>query len=498
MAHDIARTSGRGEAAIHRFTHALLQETAYASLLRARRQELHGRVADVLSRRRPAIVARRPELLAHHLTGAGRIPEAVGQWERAFTQAFGASALVEAEAHLDTAIGLLALLPDDVERAATEMRLQILLGRVCSATHGSASVRTRSSYARAMELGASLDDRYRLIGLLFGAWGGAFSHGEIAEAERHLAELLREFAASDDRSMAGWVCYAEAATVFARGDLDRADRLLDLIFVDDRQSGDQLQFGLDLTSIALAHRALVAWNLGRIGEAIAVIDAYLAKADLTSPWELAMVLMASCCLFIRLRDVERVRADAARLRAIAEESALPTCIAWADLYLGWASAEGGAVDEGLASMRRGLAAYLATDQRTGHPGYLAWIAAAQLRGGDPAAAFDTLAHAATALPEELVDVSAIWRIRGGVLEADPALAGSDITAAGCYERAIAAARQFGSVMLELEAATQLARLRRREGEPSAARTLVEPLLARIEGGDEIPDVLEARSAAHDD
>ena len=295
--------------------------------------------------------------------------------------------------------------------------------------------------------------------------------------------------------MAGWVCYAEAATVFARGDLDRADRLLDRIFVDDQQSGDQLQFGLDLTSIALAHRALVAWNLGRIDEAIAVIDAYLAKADLASPWELAMVLMASCCLFIRLRDVERVRVDAARLRAIAEESALPTCIAWADLYLGWALAEVGAVDEGLASMRHGLAAYLATDQRTGHPGYLAWIAAAQLRGGDPAAALDTLAHAATALPEELVDVSAIWRIRGGVLEADPTLAGSEETAAGCYEHAIAAARQFGSLMLELEAATELAGLRRREGEPGAPRALLEPLLARIVGGDEIPDVLDARSVA---
>ena len=176
VAHDIT-TAGLGEDAIHRFTHALLQETAYASLLRARRQELHGRVADVLSARRPAIVARRPELLAHHLTAAVRIPEAVGEWERAFTHAFAASALVEAEAHLDAAIGLLAQLPDDDERAATEMRLQILLGRVCSATHGSAAARTRSSYARAMELGASLDDRSRLIGLLFGAWGGAFSHG---------------------------------------------------------------------------------------------------------------------------------------------------------------------------------------------------------------------------------------------------------------------------------------------------------------------------------
>jgi hypothetical protein len=348
-----------------------------------------------------------------------------------------------------------------------------------------------------MELGASLQDRSRLIGLLFGAWGGAFSHGEIAEAERYLGELLREFATSEDRSMAGWVCYAEAATVFARGDLDRADRLLDRIFVDDRQSGDRLQYGLDLTSIALTHRALVAWNLGRVGEAITDIEAYLARTDLTSPWERAMVLMASCCLFVKLRDVERVRADASQMRAIAEASALSTCLAWADLYLGWAWAEDGAVDEGLASMRRGLAAYLATDQRTGHPGYLAWIAAAQLRGGEPVAAFDTLAHAATALPEELVDVSAIWRIRGRVLEADPTLAGSDETAAGCYDHAIVAARQFGSVMLELEAATQLARLLRREGEPGAARALVEPLLDRIVGGDEIPDVLDARSVAHD-
>ena len=91
-----------GATANHRFTHALLQETAYASLLRARRQELHGRVADVLSARRPAH-RRSPSGAAGpspHRGGAH--PEAVGEWERAFGQAFAASALVEAEAHLDT------------------------------------------------------------------------------------------------------------------------------------------------------------------------------------------------------------------------------------------------------------------------------------------------------------------------------------------------------------------------------------------------------------
>ena len=204
-----------------------------------------------------------------------------------------------------------------------------------------------------------------------------------------------------------------------------------------------------------------------------------------------MVLMASCCLFIRLRDVERVRVDAGAAAGHRRGVGAAHVHRVGRPVSGLGARRGRCRRRGPRIDAARLAAYLATDQRTGHPGYLAWIAAAQLRGGDPAGALDTLAHAATALPEELVDVSAIWRIRGGVLEADPALGGSDATAAGCYEHAIAAARQFGSVMLELETATELARLRRREGEPGAARALVEPLLARIAGGDEIPDVLDA-------
>jgi class 3 adenylate cyclase len=489
----ITRVVGTGQTGVYQFSHALLQETAYASLLRTRRQELHDRVVETLSERSPALVVLRPELLAHHLGGAGRVPEAIAAWERAASHAFAASAMVEAESHVDTAISLLGLLPEDDERAASEMRLQILLGRVCSATHGMASERVRSSYARALDLGASFGDSSRLIGLLFGAWGGAFSHGDITEAERHLAELVRVSSTVEDASMMGWVAYAEAATVFAHGDLQSADRLLDRIFGDDRHAAGDANFGLDLAVIALTHRALVAWNLGRITEAVAWIDGCLPRAEATSPWELAMALMASCCLFIRMRDPERVRADANRLRTIAEDAALPTFLAWADLYRGWAMAEQGEVDAGVESMRAGLAGYLATEQRTGHPGYLAWIAGAQLRGGDPAAALVTITQAERALPEEVVDVPGIWQTRGAILEADPALAAGDETAASCYERAIETARQLGSVMLELEGATRLAALRQRAGDVTAGRALVEPLLGRVVGGDDIPDVLDARS-----
>ena len=52
------------------FKHALVQDAAYGTLLRARRQELHGRVAEALEQHFADLVERQPELLAYHLTAA--------------------------------------------------------------------------------------------------------------------------------------------------------------------------------------------------------------------------------------------------------------------------------------------------------------------------------------------------------------------------------------------------------------------------------------------
>ena len=65
------------------FKHALVQDAGYSTLLRARRQELHTRVAAVLERHFVDLVERQPELLAHHLTAAGNTERAVDQWLKA-------------------------------------------------------------------------------------------------------------------------------------------------------------------------------------------------------------------------------------------------------------------------------------------------------------------------------------------------------------------------------------------------------------------------------
>jgi predicted ATPase len=53
------------------FRHALIQDTAYQSLLKRTRQSHHGAVARTLETHHPEILAREPELIAHHYAAAG-------------------------------------------------------------------------------------------------------------------------------------------------------------------------------------------------------------------------------------------------------------------------------------------------------------------------------------------------------------------------------------------------------------------------------------------
>jgi predicted ATPase len=65
------------------FKHALVQDVAYASLLRASRQQLHARIATAYETRFPEVVRAQPELVAHHFTEAGLTDAAIEYWQRA-------------------------------------------------------------------------------------------------------------------------------------------------------------------------------------------------------------------------------------------------------------------------------------------------------------------------------------------------------------------------------------------------------------------------------
>src|SRR5262245_5059626 len=149
---ELVYQSGLPPQARYLFKHALVQETAYQSLLKSRRQQLHQQVARVLEEQFRQTVATQPELVAHHYTEAGLIAQAIPYWQQAGERAAQRSAYVEAISHLTQGLELLQPLPDSPERTQQELTLQIALGGALMAIKGYAAPEVGHAYARAREL----------------------------------------------------------------------------------------------------------------------------------------------------------------------------------------------------------------------------------------------------------------------------------------------------------------------------------------------------------
>jgi class 3 adenylate cyclase len=102
--------------AIYTFKHALVQDAAYDSLLKSRRQELHAKIGRVIEARFPNSKTTEPEVLAHHLTAAGLVEGAIPLWQAAGELALQRMAPAEAISHLNQGLELVSTLPRSSER----------------------------------------------------------------------------------------------------------------------------------------------------------------------------------------------------------------------------------------------------------------------------------------------------------------------------------------------------------------------------------------------
>lgn len=89
---------GRGAPpdATYVFKHALVQDTAYASLLRSRRQRIHADIARALEARFANQIEVAPAIIAHHFTEAGMSELAFECWSKAGEQSLKQSSIIEA------------------------------------------------------------------------------------------------------------------------------------------------------------------------------------------------------------------------------------------------------------------------------------------------------------------------------------------------------------------------------------------------------------------
>ena len=286
---DLLIAEGAGHEANYRFKHALIQDAAYDSLLKSRRQALHRRAAEIL-RDSAERAAAEPEVIAHHFTEAGLDDLAIEWWGKAGDQALRRSAFQEAIAHLGKAIAMAdkAAGAETVQSAAARgdrLRLQTNYGQALLWAHGHAAAATGTAFARARELARQVVNAGERFSAYYGLWVGAYTRGEIGAAQEIASLFLREIEAQSHSPEACVGHRIFGATRWYIGDFTGAHRHLEtaLGLYDRAAHGDFAnRFGQDVGVSAGYFDALALFPLGHVDEAVRRVDQARSDAEATA------------------------------------------------------------------------------------------------------------------------------------------------------------------------------------------------------------------------
>jgi tetratricopeptide (TPR) repeat protein len=478
------------------FKHALVQDAAYSTLLRSRRQQLHARIAAALEDRLPEIVTAQPALLAHHCAEAGLTEKAVDYWLAAGRQAWARSATAEAVALFRRGLALVPALPDGDRRRETEFDLQIALGQALIAGRGWAVPELGEAYARARELASTLDRPRELLFALYGQWVYDAFRGDLVRA-RQLAAEIRDLGESGGDAatqiigyhLSGLIYLEQGEFTAARPYLEAGVGQFDPAY--RRFYTELLPF--DQLVAMLLHSSQLLVSLGDLDQGLSRRDAALAEARrLSHPHTLAVAL-AYACLIDRCvgADTKSLLQRADELLALTAEHGLGFYRVAGLMERGWCLAALGHAEEGIPLLTTGLAGVKDAGLVLMRPRRLIAFADACRMAGQWQAALGHLAEAHRLADEtgNRCYQAETLRLRGDVLLAIGNHPGTEAS----YGEALALAQQQSARLWELRTAMSLARLWRNQGKYTAAQELLAPVYGRFTEGFGTPVLQEAKA-----
>ena len=141
-----------------------------------------------------------------------------------------------------------------------------------------------------------------------------------------------------------------------------------------------------------------------------------------SPWPRScltpLVWLLPCAVAAMLhqfrREGQAAQEQAEAVIALSTEQGFPYWLAWGTILRGWALAEQGQEEEGIAQIRQGLAAYQATGAELWRPYYLALLAEAYGKVGQAEEGLTALAEALAVVDKtgERCYEAELYRLRG--------------------------------------------------------------------------------------
>lgn len=351
------------------FRHALIRDIAYGSLLRPRRQELHGRIAQALRLSDPETCESRPELLAYHLDEAGRLDEAVEQWLKAGQRAIALSANQEAVGHLSRGLELLRRLPDDAANRQRALQLLVNRGPAQIVLRGAATPEVAANYREALDLAATLPEGPAHFAAHWGWWFISPDHREQERRGAHLQRLAGRLA---NRGLLMQAHHCQWATQLNLGKLEACRRHVEagLALYDAGAYSDEVALygGHDAKVCGLGNAAIVSWLLGRPDIASRRVEEVLAWAPrVQHAASHAQALKGVSQVAFFARDYTALHDRSRKLIALAEHHGFASYHAEATINLGWVTAHKGELEEGIEMVREGLAKFRASSTSSDSP-----------------------------------------------------------------------------------------------------------------------------------
>jgi tetratricopeptide (TPR) repeat protein len=494
VASGLVQQRGVPPAASYSFRHALMQDVAYSTLLRAKREALHARVAEAYEQRFRDLIDTRPELLAHHLAQAGFAARSIGFWLEAARLSLTRGAAAEAVAQLQRGLVLLSEIPNYENRRRRELDLQIALGNALAASTGYNGTETDAAYGRARELCLEIGDTVQLVRVGWGQVAGHFAGGRqklALAAARELLVLSEQLGDAGGRQM-GHAGMGASLLHLARFDEARV-QFEAALATDPASEREWLYlYGLSGRMTALAYMGLGLALQGRLAAARQLAEQSVAEAlSLAHPTSLCFAHSIASRIYYLLRDSEALGRHAPMVVRLADEHGLGLWQGLGRIYAGWSLAENDAV-EGAAMIADGIARYRAAGAALCMSLFLSSFASVEAKAGNRQAAVRLLAEAQEVgnAGEERLFSAEMQRLSA---EATGELDGDLDGAERAFRAAIALAREQGAKLWELRAATSLTRLLRAGDKAKAARDDLRAIYHDFTEGFSDPDLLEAKA-----
>ncbi len=481
---------------IFSFKHVLVQDAAYQSLLRSRRQDLHARTAIVLEEEFPEMAEAEPELIAHHCTRGGLPEKAVEFWHKAARRAAARSSHVEAIQHLKAALEVLATLPEGAERAQRELRTLVAMGVSLHDVKGPASAESVEVYERACALSDKAGGAVERFAALWGLWRSHTWRGDTAVADRLVKDLVGLAERESNRALLLQARHAQWSNAELSGNvaatLDCATSGLALYDPAACQSEIYRLSGHDPAVCGYGTLALASWLLGYPDRAAEKIgDALQLARRLAHPSSLANALTNALDLYLLRGEATPLRDVAEELIALASEQGFAEYLARGKFGRGWAIVLQDQGEEGAVLMRAALATVHGRHQSAF---YRALTVEAHRRSGQAAEALrrvDGELADDVEVPPEYWLAAEVMRLIG---ESFASAAPDRHTAAERrFQMAIDISRRQGARSLELRAAMSLARLWRAQGRHAHAYDLLAPIFGWFTEGFDTPDLKDAKA-----